>query len=1030
MQQQQGIPAVVTSSSIVPPQQQQVIPSVIQPAPTQQQQLLPQLQPQPQLQQLLQPGLVQQQNVVPVQPPNMVFVGQPQQQMMVPAVQQQLQQQQQLPIASTTTVLPQQQLQQQPIMTNQQLQQQQQQLMLLQQQQQLQLQQQQQLMGGAPPVYVQARPKVPSVVRFDAQRKAVIRQTPDSLLAVGVDSHDTLLQTGGAMLAGIPPSNQQIDATLNQVKNMLLTSAGNLNPHGQQLSRDIYELIQSFHNMVLTKNADEKWQRLFANSNIASRNAAITGKAQLTQLRSELQGMNLGQRARMESQELFNSMREIVFFVIRNGEFRQILLELVSLLQSVGRRLDRQHGDKLTASLGKTLMGQSSQPPTTQFPQQVYQQQPVNEYFNVGPSTSLAAPTMPQSLGASKKVGAIKSGASNVLKDTKRMILEEESERLESIEIRLERVLEQLSSKPEYNNIIMTMLRVFDEMETQMKQRQNLLRGGIAADLQQQAMYDQVFTDMKLIVGDFLGHDNIQALSDQCYRLFQEVRNDPAAKQYFKDLRVFLVDAIQHPTLVAPTASTMVITNETMRIENRSQQVKYFVERGRMLSEMEKGRYGIEFERLGQILRNMFYTLRNDQSRLDLSNKLNRLAKDFFMDRDGRPDLFVTQDSIQQMQTLLVNVLRQNLVSVPLPFIEGQTPKLAFAIHNMTLNMVDILPDHINVQVLNNFDYQGYDQLNEAARAVTQLNFTLDSVRFVVNNVHFDIRRLVTPKWHDYGLADIAIYGARGLELSVSWDIALSSRRSIRFRPNRVLCRIDQMDINIRAAHHKMLDKIAVKLFKNIIKKRIARTIELKVFEALEGIAGQMNMFVLEKERMMKQTVATRTTTMGSMLNQQLKTGYDAARNFSVQGAKQQLATKTSGIKGKLGKVKSSVSVANPPAPAPMPVSSSMGVPMESQRQYIERAVPADYYGGGDYLNTQEAVFASQKIGVPLVAPSSGSRLSQQDIAILEQEEQQRRSSQRIDTTKLHPSLATNRAETPDVGTYRMSRNLNEEIHL
>lgn len=77
---------------------------------------------------------------------------------------------------------------------------------------------------------------------------------------------------------------------------------------------------------------------------------------------------------------------------------------------------------------------------------------------------------------------------------------------------------------------------------------------------------------------------------------------------------------------------------------------------------------------------------------------MRKLGADFAFDDQGRPDLFVIQQSLSQMKGILVPVITKQLANLPIPKIEGSNPKYDFSVDGMILHVGDLLPEFVNFQ--------------------------------------------------------------------------------------------------------------------------------------------------------------------------------------------------------------------------------------------------------------------------------------------------------------------------------------------
>jgi hypothetical protein len=690
------------------------------------------------------------------------------------------------------------------------------------------------------------------------------------------------------------PSNAQLDASLNQVKSILQTNSQDLNSQGKKLVADVTDLLNSLQSTIATKNADGRWQRLLSQTKVLTVETAVATKQGATNLRQQTADTNITEKARLESREFYTNLKDVLLFVLKSGEFREILLDSLQLFHSMARKIDQRHGDRLTDTLRTDISKAQTKAPssTTATTTAV----PVVNTLGSEQIVLVQQQQQQPLLGTSARPTETKQLGREAIHDVKNIWSEEEDRRRE-MQQKFETILDRLSNEPQFNVIVNKMLALFDQMEKIMYTSRDKLS---SQQLEQQNQINAVIVDVKAILGDFAGQKEVNKFWDRSTKLSRELRNDPEALQYFKDLRVFIVDTLRHASTTSnnliPTTQMsdnllpqsdlsqqtyyniqpqqQFVTSSSLDTQRRSARIREFIDRGKAIFQNEKSKYSDDSKKLLKLSKKMLRNIKNDSSRVELGSKFNRLMRDMFMDDTGRPDLFVAQESISQMQHLLSNVVRGQLIGVPLPLIEGATPKMKFAVRNMVLDAHDILPDHINVQLFNNFDYQHYDPYQDSTKLATRVSFRVESIRMRLNGVHYDVQYLGTPKFSDNGIVDVEITGPKGFSLQVDFDMHMSSKRALSFSVFRVHVNIDKLNINIRQAKHKFLDKMVLALFKGVIKKRIASTIEQKLTVALQQMATRMNTSVAQS----KQRLATATgqkATFATRLNSAMKTGYD-----------------------------------------------------------------------------------------------------------------------------------------------------------
>jgi len=260
---------------------------------------------------------------------------------------------------------------------------------------------------------------------------------------------------------------------------------------------------------------------------------------------------------------------------------------------------------------------------------------------------------------------------------------------------------------------------------------------------------------------------------------------------------------------------------------------------------MDQGRYLFQgkhrplFDAVFDQLRLIFTNIKNDASRQDFSNKLAKLGADFAFDEQGRPDLFVIQESLSQMRGILVPVLSKQLANLPIPKIEGSNNKYDFSIDGMILNVGDLLPEFVNFRTKT-------DTRMSVQRLATQKNSTkivmeVDKIRALFKDIRFFYRRKRMPKIEDHGIADVDLSQGTGVSVKIVWKLKSRLNQPYLLRLLKVKCSIDRLAITVRNAKHNVLDKLATKLFAGTIKKQMANAIVNNIINALQPLSVKLN---------------------------------------------------------------------------------------------------------------------------------------------------------------------------------------------
>jgi len=705
-------------------------------------------------------------------------------------------------------------------------------------------------------------------IKIDRENKRVCKELDNGgQLIVGLDQAH--MKMANHLINGQLPSNIDIDQSVEQWKRTINAHSVNLSAQGKKIANDMNELLDSMNKAFVSKNKDDMWQKYISEANLFRKEVVQESvKKEASELKSEMNAEQLKEQARVEAKEFYDNLQGIVLFILRSKEFRELLLDSFSLLQSMARRFDRQYGDRITESIRNDLLIQDQQKITSVVS---------TESDRISVSLQSEASQDPAVVSVQQQPSAVKSLGSELLniQNTRKQLVDDRE--LQAMEEKLKSIIDTLSRKPEYSRMITKIFFLIDKMEHMVRSKQENLQ---EHEKLQRAQYQRILDQTYLLIGEFTGHEEFKQLRSHVYELYDLLSKDQVARQYLLDLRKFATDCAQMPI---PSSEE----------KNRQQQIQEFIQRGRQSFDSQKGNYNQVFAAIKDSIRKIIAHMKHDDDRKLVSKKFTNLVKNFFTDDSGKPDIFITQESLQQMKKLVSSLVNEQLHSLPLPMIQMSTDKYEVSVRNMMLNAIGLLPQHINLQSKTYIDVNNVSKKQNvpASKFVTEMNFEVDCIRMQLNNVNYAFQHKKMRLIRDSGIADVSITGDRGLSIKISWKMVMIGT-SVHFELVNVKCGIDRLALKIRQAEHKMLDTIVTKLFKNVIKKKIASAIKHKIKEALTNMNNKLNHVAMEREVKLRDGVTRKSSKLVEKLNGKLKTTYDQTKDLSIQDVRQKV-TKT-----------------------------------------------------------------------------------------------------------------------------------------
>jgi hypothetical protein len=618
------------------------------------------------------------------------------------------------------------------------------------------------------------------VTEVDTQRKEIIHETESgTTVGVGRDYHHDdsgIVRVAQTFAKGEIPSNVEMSSTMEKAKITLSQQQPDLSDHGKRLAQDAVDVIESAEKLLENKNPDEGLQKIVKEANLLAQDSAQKGAREAEKLSNQ----SFDSTSVLLKQTI-NNTSDLAYFLLKSSDFRGFMFDSLELFQSMLRDIDRKHGDSLVEGIKSDVNREDS------------------------------------------NISATKDVASNLADDIREGRLGDEGKK-QSLEDRFEDLLMRLSQNPQYNQALNNMFQLFDQLKDKF--------GNLAPATQYDPndRFSNITWEAWNIMARFVNEGQMYEFRDKFWGLYNEMKDDMEARQFFFDLQQYVLTLMQNPDEVTD--------------EYRKRQAKDFVDRGKQLFRSGQNKYQDSFNELFNLTGDMLSQIRDDPDTQRFTQSVGQLAKDFFTDEQGRPDIFVTQESIQQLRDMVIPVIQKQLEHVPLPMIEGSNDKYDWRLDNLTLFGRDILPDTFDLKMSSNL-MLGHKHKDD--KSVSKLQVTGKRIRLAFNDFNFWYHRKTIPRIEDNGVADLKMLG-NGLSFKIVWKLWVTENRPFTIALDSVKVWIDKLDINIKHSKHSFINKLATKMFSGMIKRKVAQSIVDQIKDSLEPMNDQLNDF-FRKER-------------------------------------------------------------------------------------------------------------------------------------------------------------------------------------
>ncbi len=336
-------------------------------------------------------------------------------------------------------------------------------------------------------------------------------------------------------------------------------------------------------------------------------------------------------------------------------------------------------------------------------------------------------------------------------------------------------------------------------------------------------------TTFRRLIERFANGAPTQSIIDAVDQLYTDANNDPELKGWFTKLNTYIRKCLQEPGFIMKDEAN------TQARQLRDSGKKFFVAaEGR-----SEGKYKPHADALFREIAYFGKSMHSDPLNRKLSANVQQITKDLFLNSEGgltfKPHLW------SDIRDPILPELLSHVGLVPLPRIEYTDKQVDLVIENLAIDLLNILPSQIEMDIRNHFKLSQFDKLGD--RHQHSFKLTLHQVQTDMRDVHFFFnKKMGFPKLNERGTADVFL-GGKGLTVTVHLEAENAPRgkksRHI-FTVKQVVAKVDKLKFAIRDSKHDTLIKILRPLATGIIKKQISKAAEQGIRDALEDLDRQL----------------------------------------------------------------------------------------------------------------------------------------------------------------------------------------------
>lgn len=590
-------------------------------------------------------------------------------------------------------------------------------------------------------------------------------------VTVGVQQVGTspLMETIQTVQAGKVPSNVQVEQTIESTKVDIDRRMQEVpvSEKGERLAKDAKQILEATQQFIEEKTPDELLQRTIEHGKEATKEVAMTAKEGTPQLRGpeyvEIQA---------KAYDVFYLGRRLSREVIYSKEFRRLLLEFGELISAIiGRRTERLKEE--------------------------------GEHVKEAMKTDFVEGTITETLGEVQKVVKREQETKPFEAPLTELTENEKTE----LAKRFRNILREMNKYPDYVIAVNAMFDLIDNLKVKAKELTETVQEE-KEELKQRESIKLLWQDVREIIERFAGAKRLDNLVEESYLLFDAIRNDPAANEFWNEFTVFIRHALRNPESLDP--------DDAVKKSERLMDLARVT--------LNDRRYEMHVRRILLEARDILNCIQYDPATERISIALKKFAKDFICDWKGQPSIGALADSIQGFREVLLPVILDQLQHIPVAAIEGSSKKYDYKFDNIHFSAYDILPENLTLELYSKVDVKLREGV-QTDKARADLALEMNHIKTHLKGVRFFYRRKEFPKMEDAGVADIDI-GGTGTNIWMVWHLVAGKEVPLRFLIQDYGCKIGDMTITIKEAKHNVLDTMVTKMWNKRIKSMLEKEIE------------------------------------------------------------------------------------------------------------------------------------------------------------------------------------------------------------
>jgi Family of unknown function (DUF5923) len=443
-------------------------------------------------------------------------------------------------------------------------------------------------------------------------------------------------------LVGKFPTNRQANVALTSAveSHMLSHPSKELSSQGQQLVKDLREVIDSAKMLFLKKNYHEEWQNFLYHTMQASTTPGL----------SNISAPVSKDEAKAHGTQVLSGLRTLGRLLVTNGQFRKLLEDATLLLRDMAADTGSRVTDKIRPD--QERMGKIDEPaPSNQW----YERSPKLGDV-VGSKKEQAKDTQGQAKdelgraqGQTEQTAKSQSGNINkhkTLAQTRAYLNEKfPAERRNQTVYRLKSMIVEIQQRQDYKDAINTLIGLAGDYASHTKSVVRDAYGEISRTAEESNL-QKAEHELKALLENFADGTSMDDILESLDYLIDDANNDPDFKNWWKEVDAFVKRCLSEDAYIMKEEST--------------DQWNKLLDSGRYLL---NERYHERTERLVDNIKRFFDYMSNDPDNIAFGNKVHKLFTDLGQDANG--DIVFKKHLLDDVIGVIIPGFFQKLGYVP-----------------------------------------------------------------------------------------------------------------------------------------------------------------------------------------------------------------------------------------------------------------------------------------------------------------------------------------------------------------------------